>query len=856
MVAKPLNLPALSSSDSSSSTSNRIQNQNTNAISSILPGIATAVNGSVENSGSAANTNIEHIRQGLLSIHTLVSTMDPSDFSYSDSSEAKSMNGVDSIGIPADGIDWNSSMFTDENGKIRTEDTTDSSSMKDDDKSRPSKRGRSEVNFRNNYSPNRILSQDNSSADRTKRFFRGQWVDVKDTVSQWLEATIMDIDYENFNVYVHYNGWPERWDEWIAFDSPRISPFRSRTTHSSLNSFLSPAPNILVPSAPCTGSNDVRLYIPEFSRLLNMLQPAMEELACLAEDSLKEKPAADYDAAEYFPWESVGLPALRATEVGCKGPADLPIAGEGITNSSGRQKAPLVPPYREGEPSNSDPSSLSRKRAGDSSSTYSSDSSSNRSWIKTPPIHYGDVDEKEEVDESAGDIQQKKKQRQHQKEARFRHLAKELCPLIDRFGRALTDMAPFLRELAESPVDEGSTSSTAIPAESGTSSTSSSSRGSSSDPPRSQFSLEASLLSFLRERPPSPPPERAYRAPITNHPRGPLTAGAIRGVAANSGSLLTDILNAAGMGSSNTGLSTTALLPLSSQSTQGVDGHHLDIHIAILSPPSSRASMVTSGTSDFASANSGGPGSTSGSVLSQAVNNLTASLQAQAQSLALRTQQLSDRTAAVTGYSQAISEILRTANSSGALVPSSNTVENSESSAESDNLDSSISSIQARSRSVDLTAQSIRDARIRIQELNRTLSALSSSASQFSSALASSNHTLDTANSEGDPMQEGNEGDEDEDASENGLLDDLLLPEQVADAIEPDSRLLEIEDDPPHEEQEMEMEEVTSQTEEVVPETEENRESNVNSSPPNIRPPAITPPSVFERIRRSLNFVP
>lgn len=38
-------------------------------------------------------------------------------------------------------------------------------------------------------------------------------------------------------------------------------------------------------------------------------------------------------------------------------------------------------------------------------------------------------------------------------------------------------------------------------------------------------------------------------------------------------------------------------------------------------------------------------------------------------------------------------------------------------------------------------------------------------------------------------MQEGNEGDEDEDASENGLLDDLLLPEQAVAAIEPDSRL-------------------------------------------------------------------
>lgn len=211
MVAKPLNLPAPSPSDSSSSNNNRIQNQSSaNAISSILPGIATAVNGSVENSGSAVNNNIEHIRQGLLSIHTLISTMDPNDFSYNDNnnSEAKNMNGVDSIRIPVDGsnasaIDWISSTFPNENG----EGTTNSSSMKDDDKSRPSKRGRSEVNLHNNDS-NLKISQDTSSAvDRTKRFFRGQWVDVKDTVSQWLEATIMDIDYENFKVYVHYNGW-------------------------------------------------------------------------------------------------------------------------------------------------------------------------------------------------------------------------------------------------------------------------------------------------------------------------------------------------------------------------------------------------------------------------------------------------------------------------------------------------------------------------------------------------------------------------------------------------------------------------------------------------------------------------
>ena len=87
-----------------------------------------------------------------------------------------------------------------------------------------------------------------------------------------------------FNWIFIVNARPERWDEWIAFDSPRISPFRSRTAHSSVSTFLSPTPNILVSSAPCTGSNDVRVYLPEFSRLLNMIQPAMEELAYLAEE--------------------------------------------------------------------------------------------------------------------------------------------------------------------------------------------------------------------------------------------------------------------------------------------------------------------------------------------------------------------------------------------------------------------------------------------------------------------------------------------------------------------------------------------------------------------------------------------
>lgn len=52
----------------------------------------------------------------------------------------------------------------------------------------------------------------------------GQWVDVKDTIDQWLEAQIINIS--NNQAYVHYNGWGNRWDEWIDFASPRIAPFK------------------------------------------------------------------------------------------------------------------------------------------------------------------------------------------------------------------------------------------------------------------------------------------------------------------------------------------------------------------------------------------------------------------------------------------------------------------------------------------------------------------------------------------------------------------------------------------------------------------------------------------------------
>jgi len=47
---------------------------------------------------------------------------------------------------------------------------------------------------------------------------------VKDTIDQWLEAQIIQV--RNNMVYVHYNGWGTRWDEWIEMSSPRIAAFK------------------------------------------------------------------------------------------------------------------------------------------------------------------------------------------------------------------------------------------------------------------------------------------------------------------------------------------------------------------------------------------------------------------------------------------------------------------------------------------------------------------------------------------------------------------------------------------------------------------------------------------------------
>lgn len=64
---------------------------------------------------------------------------------------------------------------------------------------------------------------------------------MKDTIDQWLEAQVINV--RNNEVFIHYNGWGNRWDEWIDMASDRIMPFRFHTQQNTLYNYHSPFPN-------------------------------------------------------------------------------------------------------------------------------------------------------------------------------------------------------------------------------------------------------------------------------------------------------------------------------------------------------------------------------------------------------------------------------------------------------------------------------------------------------------------------------------------------------------------------------------------------------------------------------------
>eukprot|EP00826_Nyctotherus_ovalis_P020761 TRINITY_DN1656_c0_g1_i2.p1 TRINITY_DN1656_c0_g1~~TRINITY_DN1656_c0_g1_i2.p1 ORF type:complete len:349 (+),score=73.84 TRINITY_DN1656_c0_g1_i2:198-1244(+) len=109
----------------------------------------------------------------------------------------------------------------------------------------------------------------------------GQWIDVKDTIDEWLEAQVTKI--REGKVFVHYNGWGNNWDEWIDCGSSRIAPFRTYTLQYASSRYYSPAPNIPVDSEdneiPAQNNPAFSELFDNISRLVGRLRSVCSRLS-------------------------------------------------------------------------------------------------------------------------------------------------------------------------------------------------------------------------------------------------------------------------------------------------------------------------------------------------------------------------------------------------------------------------------------------------------------------------------------------------------------------------------------------------------------------------------------------------
>lgn len=170
MVARPVNFQELQQSAGATSQSS------TDPAPAVVPSAGgvpqtrvIASTGATLALGPAEESNtMEHVRQNILTIHTLLSTLASSDLTRTTASPSPSYN-------------------------------SDSSLQAHEESSGLIPMGNGEFSLRRNIPPAPVTT--------TRRFFVGQWVDVKDTVNQWLEATIMNISEAEQKMFVHYNGW-------------------------------------------------------------------------------------------------------------------------------------------------------------------------------------------------------------------------------------------------------------------------------------------------------------------------------------------------------------------------------------------------------------------------------------------------------------------------------------------------------------------------------------------------------------------------------------------------------------------------------------------------------------------------
>lgn len=74
-----------------------------------------------------------------------------------------------------------------------------------------------------------IKTKDSQTKIDNADYAVGDFIDAKDTTGDWLQGRIVEVNNENDTYFVHFEGWADKWNEWIPKKSPKIAPHLSMT---------------------------------------------------------------------------------------------------------------------------------------------------------------------------------------------------------------------------------------------------------------------------------------------------------------------------------------------------------------------------------------------------------------------------------------------------------------------------------------------------------------------------------------------------------------------------------------------------------------------------------------------------
>ena len=399
--------------------------------------------------------------------------------------------------------------------------------------------GNNEIDGRNGS--RKIVSA--TPLDANRKFFRGQWIDVRDTVNQWLEATVVEImapddilissntqkstaisitsaaidpavgandlegrrrllvepssdstdrtlaDLNNLDelvgytsrpqndkvqlLKIHYNGWPHRWDEWIRSDSERIRVFRTRSRHVQSRSHLCPSPESNFTSAPRTfiksedDGGDRMAVLPEIYRTMMDVQglfgeaikaEGVEGLASASALSNRNHARRDFGEEE----KNEEVRPLSMDER-----SDLMMAMQELKPDIIEEVLSIVQGDSEGgksmDPSDIDIAALdhetqwklkklledeSLSRGRSSSRSYNFMNNDNLPWDSS--LHGSSCRERErDIDDDSLDEDVNVQEEQDTMPDFDKKKLEALAPLLDRLGRILIDAAPHVATLSD-----------------------------------------------------------------------------------------------------------------------------------------------------------------------------------------------------------------------------------------------------------------------------------------------------------------------------------------------------------------------------------------------------------------------